>query len=64
MDLFSFALDSDSKLNNDILSNVGISFSFDVGLWIETELRDHMEQPKIAERLQAFLSMLMLISFI
>ena len=59
VELYSFCQDSDSTLNDDegrkTLADVGISSCADVGKWIEKELRDYMNQEKLADRLKKFM---------
>lgn len=56
MNLYCFSKDPDSSLSTKLLKDVGISFSDDVGAWIEHELRNYMKQSVIADRLKQFLS--------
>ena len=57
---YSFCQDKDSTLNCEegrhTLSDVGILSCNDVGVWLETELRDYLKEEGIAERLKNFLA--------
>lgn len=57
---YSFCQDKDSSLNceegRQTLSDVGILSCNDVGVWLEKELRDHLKEEGIAERLKFFLA--------
>ena len=57
---YSFCQDKDSSLNSEegrqTLSDVGILSCDDVGVWLETELRDYLKEEGIAERLKNFLA--------